>query len=898
MTLSSGSRLGPYEITAKLGEGGMGEVYRATDSKLKREVAIKVLPAAFTEDKERLARFEREAQLLAQLHHPNIASIFGLEESGGVRALVMELVEGPTLAERLASEPLALDDVLSIARQIAEALEEAHEKGIVHRDLKPQNVKVTTDGKVKVLDFGLAKALDPGAGSSADLGRSPTLMNSPTLTAAGTQLGVILGTAAYMAPEQARGGAADKRADIWAFGVVLYEMLAGRSLFAGDTVSDTLAGVLKTEISWQSLPESTPPALRTLLRRCLERNPRNRLHDIADARLVIDELLTGRAEQAGGASAAPVAQSRRGILAAAGIATALGLLIGGLSPWRPWAHEEDVSAPAFRLELNPPDGTTFGSGGLALSPDGTKIVFVARGADGRPQLWMRRLDSREAKPLPGTSEGRFPFWAPDSKRLGFFADARLKVTDLLGTPRTLATTAATTDARGGSWGADDTILYAPLFTGGLMRVAAAGGEPVPALPVVPGSPVGTYRFPAFLPDGKRFLVYASPGTGVEPGELYLGRLGSTDLVRLGEVHSAAVFAPPHRILYVKGDQLFAQDLDLQAEALAGEPQPLGVSLPGGVGVSGFRSLSVSRNGILAVRADQRDVTHPIWVDPTGKELGELVPEDGGYWYAPRLSPDGHRLLIARYGLGSVSGDIWLHDLDRHQATRLTFDEGDEQVAVWSPDGRTIAVSSSRGGARHGIYLMSSERPGQLREWQHSERFMFPSFYTASGKELVFEQAGADQVGTQWIAPAAGGGEPRELFDDPGAELAAVLSRDGRYIAYCSDATGSNEVYVRPLVGGDVVRVSTGGGIQPLWRPDGRELYYVAPNGLLMAAAVEDAEAGRYGTPQPLFDAHLEDTTDRQYDIAPDGRRFLLNHRAGSDSEPIVVITGWESAAKR
>ncbi|HVS14949.1 MAG TPA: protein kinase, partial [Thermoanaerobaculia bacterium] len=432
-----GNRLGPYEITAKLGEGGMGEVWRATDSRLKREVALKVLPAAFTEDRERLARFEREAQLLAQLHHSNIASIFGLEESDGVRALVMELVEGPTLAERLAAGPLPVEDALGIALQIALALEEAHEKGIIHRDLKPQNIKASPEGRVKVLDFGLAKAMDP-AGAPSGAGAASHLAKSPTLTKGATVHGMILGTAAYMAPEQAKGMAVDKRADIWAFGVVLYEMLVGASLFAGDSVGDTLAAVIRGDIDLQRLPPATPQAIRMLLRRCLERNPRNRLHDIADARIVIEEVLAGRSEETavtGRAGSTGRTARWRWLVAALG-------LVGGIV----------AAGVGFRLAGGPdpvvvkaaipaPPGATFffdpgHPGPAALAPAGDRIAFTARDAAGALLLWVRELDDLVARPLPGTDNAGYPFWSPDGRFVAFFADGKLKKIDAAGGPPT------------------------------------------------------------------------------------------------------------------------------------------------------------------------------------------------------------------------------------------------------------------------------------------------------------------------------------------------------------------------------------------------------------------------------------------------------------------------------
>jgi len=894
-----GSRLGPYEITAKLGEGGMGEVYRATDTKLERQVAIKVLPAAFTEDKERLARFEREAKLLAQLHHPNIASIFGLEESDGTRALVMELVDGPTLAERLESGALPFNESLSVSLQIAQALEEAHEKGIVHRDLKPQNIKASIEGKVKVLDFGLAKAMDPAAAASGSgAGSASLLAQSPTLTLGATQMGVILGTAAYMAPEQAKGMAVDKRADIWAFGVVLWEMLTGRSLFAGDSVPDTLARVLQRDVDFDALPPTTPPAIRRLVRRCLERNPKNRLHDIADARIVIEDVTAGRGDEAAAASPAPIAAppapAPRWPLAVAALAVAF----AAVALWRPWAGPGALATPAraFQLEISAPAGTTLLSG-MALSPDGSQIAFVARPLAGRPQLYVRRVDSLEARPLPGTEDARYPFWAPDGRRLGFFAGSRLKVTDLIGVPRVVAPSSATSDARGATWGADDVIVYAPNFVGGLRRVAAQGGEPATMVEPPDGSRYGTYRFPFFLPDGRHFVFYASTGSGIEPGRLLLASVDDPQVTELGDSHSMAVSATGEELFYVRGDQLVVQRLDVAGRRLVGEPRPLGLRLPGGIAVASQRSLAASRDGLLLTREDKRTVSELVWVDRTGELLEELRVGDPAWWYGPRLSADGRRLSVARYGAETTNGDIWTHELDRRFSTRLTFDETDEQLGVWHPDGKTLATSSTRSARRHSIYLLSEERPGALRKWRESESFLLPDFFTRDGRRLVFEQTDERGAIDLWIGELDRPDTARKLFDDPGAKYVSALSRDGVWIVYCSDATRSLEVYVRRLDGsGTAHQVSSGGGCQPQWRADDRELYYVAENGDLMAVAVELVPEPRFGAPQLLFAPRLEDAADRQYDVSHDGQRFLLNRRTGNDTVPIVLTSGWERPA--
>jgi Tol biopolymer transport system component len=900
-----GKTLGPYQVVAKLGEGGMGEVYRATDTKLRREVAIKVLPAAFTEDMERLARFEREAQLLAQLNHPNIAQIYGMETSGEAHALVMELVEGPTLADRLESGRLSLDESLSIARQIAEALETAHEKGIIHRDLKPQNVKAPTEGKVKILDFGLAKAMEPASGpaSGADLARSPTIMNSPTLTAAhGTQLGVILGTAAYMAPEQARGGHVDKRADIWAFGVVLYEMLSGRSLFSADTVSDTLAGVLKTEIDFARLPESTPPAIRRLLRRCLERNPKNRLHDIADARIVLDEVASGRIEERATPHVETVAKRALWPFVAAALVAglALGALVATFVAAPGWG-----GAPAPRhaeLEIAAPAGHAFVSG-LALSADGLRLALVARGEDGRTALWVRSLDAPGMTMVAGSTDARYPFWSPDGRKLGFFAQNRLKVTDLLGgSPRTLAETGPTSDARGGSWGADDRIVYAPTFLGGLSAVAAAGGEPGAASRIPEGSPLGTQRFPSFLPDGRRFLFYASTGTGVEPGELYLGRLGSLDSKRLGVATSAALYAAPGYLVFVQGDSLVAQRFDDRSEELVGHPEPLGITLSGSISVSGQRSLALSSEGTLVYRADKRNASRLVWANRRGEALGDVGSQRDIWYYGPRLSPDGRRLAVSQYESGSTSGGIWVHDLGRGIAYPLTSGDGsDDTLAVWSPDGTELAYAAVGGAQTTGIYRIDAREAGSARLWIPGERFKLPSAWLPGGAGFLFQESDPSGGYTLWTIDLEARGPAERLSPQRVSETNAVLSPDGRWLAYGSDATRRLEVYVRrrdDATGASALRVSADGGNFPRWRGDGRELYYVDDNGRMMAVPVALGAQPTIGAPEALFQALLEEAADTQYDVTPDGQRFLLNRTLIEDRVPVSVVLGWLSRLDR
>ena len=896
-----GARLGPYEITAKLGEGGMGEVYRATDTRLKRDVAIKVLPAAFTADPERLARFEREAQLLAQLHHPHIASIFGLEESDGVRALVMELVEGPTLADRLEQGRLPVDESLSIARQIAEALEDAHERGIVHRDLKPQNIKAAAEGTVKVLDFGLAKAMDP-ASSGSGPALSPAA--SPTFTQGATMQGVILGTAAYMAPEQAKGFPVDKRADIWAFGVVLYEMLTGQRMFRGDSVPDTLAGVLKNEVDLSALPPETPAAVRRLLRRCLERAPKNRLRDIGDARLVLDEVLAEEPHEPARSSiaAAPAAGGprRRWRLLAAGLA--IGILLGaaGAALWVARPAGAPAAPTLTQFEIRAPEKTGFVSG-LAISPDGRKIAFVARGEDGRTALWVRTLDALEARKLPDTEDARYPFWAPDSRRIAFFSLRSLRWIDSLGgSPLDIAPASSAQDVRGGAWGAADVVIYAPTFTGPLLAVSARGGASQPATRLLDDGSMGTTRFPSFLPDGRRFLFYSSPGAGTEPGSIHLGRVGTLDAKRLGPATSTAVWAPPGYLLYARGDELVAHRFDEEREELVGDPTPLGVPMGGSISVAGQRSLGVAAAGTLAYRTDKRSTTQILWVDRDGKPIEPVTDAESTWHYAPRLSPDGRSMLVAQYQARGKLGEIWVRDLARRVSNRVTFQEGDTYLAMWiRPDGREILFGSARAGNSGGIFRLALDRPGEERPWLAGTTYQVPLSSTPDGRRVVIERTDSSRGVGLWMRNIDGDGEEIRLSQASAAEFSGEVSPDGARLAYVSDITRTAEIYIRRLDGsGAAIRISTGGGLQPLWRRDGRELYYVDLLGNLVAVPIGAGEPLRPGAPETLFAAKLEEATDRQYDVSPDGQRFLLNRSLTTDSAPLVVVLDWTALLGR
>ena len=905
MTIAPGTRLGGYEITAKLGEGGMGEVYRATDTKLRREVAIKVLPAAFTEDPERLARFEREAQLLAQLHHPNIASIFGLEESEGVRALVMELVEGPTLADRLAQGALPLDESLSIAKQIAEALEEAHDKGIVHRDLKPQNIKASIEGKVKVLDFGLAKAMDPAAAAgsvavSGDLLRSPTLMNSPTLTAVhGTQLGVILGTAAYMAPEQARGGAVDKRADIWAFGVVLYEMLVGRSPFAAKTVSDTLAGVLRGEIDFDRLPPETPVALRRLLRRCLERNPKERLRDIGEARIELALFADGRGAEA---VASPSSPAPRGVrtrelaawtaLAVASVAALFFALRGSGS------GEETAPRRPVRLAFVPPDGVTADEGAYdvaVVSPDGRHLVFTGRATGERRRLWVRSFDALEARALPGTEDAIEPFWSPDSRALAFGAGGKLKRVDLVG-----GGAQAIGDAprlTGGAWGRDGTIVYSPDFNASLYRLPATGGARTLLRRPDPAAGELGLNNPALLPDGRfAFRVNLVGGRW----SYRVAAPDSASASTLIEDVTQARLASPDWLLYTRNEALYAQRLDPLSLAPRGEPILLATGQRSGATFNSS-AISVSDNGVLVLRAPRGYRYRLLWIGRDGRRLsaaGEARVVVAGNPEGPRLSPDGRQLLVQRFDPATRNQDIWTIDLGRGSELRLTTDPAYDQLPLWSPDGESVYFS--RAG---GVYRLPARGGSE-------ERILDGTFFTRDvapdGSHLILGHRGETTSADLWALALAGQAEPFPLLTDPFSELEARLSPDGRWLAYNSDLSGRDEVYVRPISAdwklGTATRISVGGGLHPRWRRDGLELFFVsAPASLLEATMMSvpvRAEGERFlaGAPVALFPvAIFPNAPSTEYDVSADGSRFLVGTVEGPTSaSAVTVVFDWNA----
>jgi eukaryotic-like serine/threonine-protein kinase len=897
LALSPGTRLGVYEVAAAIGKGGMGEVYRARDTKLNRDIALKVLPDAFASDPDRLARFTREAQTLASLNHPNIAHVHGLEESGGVCALVMELVEGEDLSDRIARGATPIDEALPIAKQIAEALEAAHEQGIVHRDLKPANIKLRADGTVKVLDFGLAKLADAGSAGSAgrnDVSRSPTL-TSPT---AMTGMGVILGTAAYMAPEQARGKVVDKRADIWAFGVVVYEMLTGRRLFAAEDVSETLNAVLTRDLSLTALPAATPLRLQRLLARCLDRDPRMRLRDIGEARVEIDRTIAGAGDGAGASPTASAtstssASGRRLAWMASAVA-AVAVLAAALSI-SAVRYLRETLPPEMRVEISTP--STLQPLQFALSPNGRQIVFVASG-EGRQRLWLRPLDKTEAQPLAGTEGAEYPFWSADGRSLGFFATGKLYRIDIAGgSPQPLATTG--NSARGGAWSADGTILVARSTTGGLSRIAATGGELVPVTQVDPGRQM-SHRFPQFLPDGRHFIFYT-----VGPREsmgIYLGSLDGGEPRRLTAADASGAFVKPDQVFVMQQGTLVARRLDVARGALTGDP----VTVANQVGSEEntyLGGVSVSGDGQVAYRVGGAAVRQLTWFDRTGKAVGVAGEPDANNLQYPELSPEGRRVAMTRKVQDDF--DIWLLDLVRGGLTRLTLDAGTDSLSVWSPDGMRIAFSSSR-KTSWDVYLKASNGSGTedvlvetpsaeiVQDWSRDGRFLL--YYAGNAKTgidlLALEMTGSDR-------------KSRVVANTAFEETMAQLSPDGRWVAYMTNESGRFEIVVQPFPDPGVKwQVSTAGGAAPRWRADSKEIYFLAPDATMMAVAVTaSGQTFEAGTPVSLFPTRIVGggfpmRTRPQYAVARDGR-FLINQTVNeAAATPITLLMNWNPAAKK
>jgi eukaryotic-like serine/threonine-protein kinase len=850
----------------------MGEVYRATDSHLKRAVAIKVLPASVASDADRLARFQREAEVLAALNHPNIAAIYGLEKTPDLTALVIELVEGEDLSAMIGRGPIAVADALPMAKQIADALEAAHEQGIIHRDLKPQNIKVRTDGTVKVLDFGLAKALDANtSGATADA------MNSPTLTNRATQMGVIIGTAAYMAPEQARGRAVDTRADIWSFGVVLYEMLTGRRAFEGDDISITLASVLKEDVHWGALPKNLSSPIQRLLRRCLEKDPRRRLQAIGEARITIEDVIAGPGREASDApQSAPLQSGGLAWKIAAGLlaATAVALGIVAVQHVREQAPVMDV----VRFPIAAPEGS--GAGQPTVSPDGRQVAFVASATR---QLWVHSLESAVSWPLPGTEGvGSHLFWSPDSRYIAFRRDRKLqKIAVAGGRPELIADLPG--DFSGGTWGREGVIVFGG--SQGLMQVPEAGGTATILIPLDPSQTDDQLGLPTFLPDGRRFVYSRWP---FDPAriETYLGSLDPAQARKrlqdaIGVVLGYAASPDPGLVYLLLGrpGALSAHAFDLRRLETTGDA----IRIAAAVDAEELRFASTSTTGVLAYETPGAPGKFQLtWFDRTGKTLG--TESLAGDLQAPNLSRDGQRLAIERRDGGN--SDIWVIDLSRGTTTRVTTDPGHDIRPVLSPDGSRVAFS------RGGIFYQKSangageeERlgDGQTMDWSPDGRFI--SFF----RDLDL-----------WALPLFGDRTPILVAGGKFNERRGRFSPDGKWIAYESNVSGRFEIYLQsfPPEADRVQTISVNGGDSAYWRGDGKELFFHAPDDHIMAVDIRSGPAPAPGVPRALFRLPA-DVNNGRFVTTPDGQRFLVPLEVQKPTPgEMMIMLNWLHALQR
>ena len=894
-SLDPGTSLGSYRIERFLAAGGMGEVYGAHDTKLGRQVAIKILPDGFTHDPERLARFRREAHVLAALNHPHIGAIYGLEEANGRQFLVLELIDGETLADRLTRGRLSVDDSLAIARQIADALESAHEKGIVHRDLKPSNVALTHDGTVKVLDFGLAKMTNADDGSSVDR----TITSQET----GTGIGMILGTAAYMSPEQARGRTADKRSDIWAFGCVLYEMLTGRSAFGGDDVSDTLAAVLRGEPDWTTVPAEVPRYVRTLLRQCLEKNRTARIADVAAVRFVLAHGATLESIPGTASAAANVTTSRWPHVlpwAVAGTcATALLLLLGLWPPWR----ENPPSAPMrMSMELGNDvwlANTELGAG-TTLSPDGSVIAFTGRTTvNASPQLYVRRLDQLQASPLAGTDDAESPFFSPDGKWIAFFAGGKLKKIAVTGGASVTLCDAPA--GRGGTWGDDGTIVFSPgvSLATRLIRVPSTGGTPAP---VAPGSDTPQARWPQVLPGGQAVLLTSSRTVAdFNDAELIVQPLsgGAPKVVHRGGSYGR--YLPSGHLVYVHAGSLWAAAFDLDRLAVTGPP----VLVIEGVtsnAANGGAQVAVSASGTLVYLPGEETSGVPIhWMDRDGKTTP--LRSLSANWTALQFAPDGRRLALQIKMVGA-GADVWVYEWERDLFTRLIPDPGTHANPVWTPDGSRILFGSTPANqATLNLYWRRSDGVGDAQRLTDSPYGHVPTSWHPSGRLLAFTELNAENNFDLLILPMAGDentgwkpGKPAVFLKTRFDERNAVFSPDGRWIAYQSNESGRNEVYVQPYPGpGGKWQISTGGGVFPTWSRSARELFFGTSTQQIMMTSYEvEGAAFRAEKPRLWSDARYKPRGPfRPFDLHPDGKRFALAPAApapdGARQDHVTVI---------
>ncbi len=846
--------------------------------RLGRDVAIKVLPEGLSRDPERLSRFEREARLLASLNHPHVATLYGFEEASGTRFLVMELVEGETLADRIARHPLPLEEALPLFRQIAEGLEAAHEKGILHRDLKPSNVKLTPEGKVKVLDFGLAKTI--ASRESGPESESPTVTRSPT------ESGVILGTAAYMSPEQARGKALDKRTDIWAFGCCLFEALTGRTEFLGETISDTIAKILEREPAWGALPARTPKKVRDLLAWCLTKDPANRLRDIGDARIEITKALAEPEELPRQDKRVPFA------------AVAIAVVSTAVAIWSTTRAPEPTAWPVTRSTIMLPDGealamsTIASSPSFAISPDGRYVAYVVN--EDSPRLYLRGIDTLKASPIEGGEGATTPFFSPDSEWVGFAKDGKLlrsavsggaplQISDLEGTPR------------GVDWGGDS-VVYGGEVSTGLFRVPPAGGNPEAVTSLHPERREKSHRFPQVLPGGNAALFTLATSTTKSWDDASIAvasmKTGEYKVVLEGGVQ--ARYSPTGHLVYARGGSLYAVSFDLERLEVTGQPVPV---VPGVMTdpAGGGAEFALAGNGSLVFapglsRSANRRV---VWIDRDGR-VDPLI-ETPRPFNAPRLSPDGRHLAVQVHACIDA---IWLYEIARGTLTRWTF-EWDNITPIWDPSGQEIAFAAARASAFN-LYKQAVDGGAKAERLATSDHTQIPASWSPDGAVLAFDEYRVETGTDIWMLSLSGDHGPEPFLEGRANEAWPAFSPNGRWVAYQSDETGEFEIYVRRFPGGGGVRqVSTGGGSYPVWNPNGKELFYRSGD-KMMAVAVETEGNLVLGSPGVLFERRYRETLFSTFAVTPDGRRFIDLDDSVAEPAPthLVLVQNFGEELKR
>jgi Tol biopolymer transport system component/predicted Ser/Thr protein kinase len=876
-----GKTVSHYRMIEKLGQGGMGEVYCAEDTNLHRHVAIKVLPDEFAHDQERLARFQREAEVLSSLNHPNIATLYGLEESDGKRFIVMELVQGETLARRLLKGPLPVDEAMQVCRQIAKGLEAAHEKGVIHRDLKPGNVMITADDQVRILDFGLAKALAAESATAAGT-------QSPTITEAMTRPGVILGTAAYMSPEQAKGKTLDRRADIWSFGCILYECLAGKRGFQGETITETVAAILKSEPDWTLLPAETPPIVRSLLRRCLQKDPAHRLHDIADARLDIEEARAAPFALASVSSGAHISRRRAWLLSVGTLV--LGAGIAALAVWYLKPSQPPAAQSPAHVEVNLPPGDRLATANylpLALSLDGRRLVYVAI-RKGVQQLFVRPIDSQGAKLLPGTEGAESPFFSPDGQWIGFFAGGKLKKVSIAG--GTALTLCDSGGNGGAAWGSDDTIVFSPSSTSGFLRVSGAGGKPEVLTNLDRNKGEYGHRWPQLLPGGKALMFTVSTGAGWDNYYIAVLRLDTRERrVVLRGGHTGRYVSTGHLVYYRAGTLLAVRFDPLRLEVTSSAPETIaeGVAQSGST-IAAEYSFSAAGSLAYVPASLHQSERRLVWVDR--RVAIEPLPTPSRAYGRASLSPDGRQVAV---DITSGTREIWIYDVARGTLSRLTTEVGSTR-SIWTPDGRRITYRGYRAGFRN-VFWRIVDGTGDEERLTTGENSQAPTSWSPDGKWLAFTDSSPTTQSDIWMLGLDGERKQEPFLRTPFSESSATFSPDGRWLAYQSDESGRPEIYVQPFPGpGGKWQISTEGGGGPLWARNGRELFY-SNGSQMMTVDIKTEPTFTAGKPRLLFEGQYV-----AYDVSQDGQRFLMV-QAVEPEQPatqINLVLNWFEELKR